>query len=297
MKRDTPAVCARLVGGLGNQMFIYAAARTLAIRSGARLVLDSRSGFKTDDRYRRTFQLGGCRLPRQVVSDMNSIPSPSGPKRRILRLINRSLPFGLRRWIAESGRGCDARLTGLRVSGTVWLEGYWQDERYFAEHADMIRYELMPNPATDPVSLRVKSEIACSDAIAIHLRLDTPPTSDVPLEVLVGYYRQAIRRAIDLAPTARLFAFSDRPEAAERLLRQIGASATFVSRGEAGEAPLADLWLMSLCRTLVLAPSTYSWWAAWLSDGVDRTRIAPNLNSGWQFGKLIRSSWITIRGS
>jgi hypothetical protein len=259
-------------------------------------VLDTRSGFDNDVKYQRTFLLDGCKLPREVVGYMDSVRTPSGPERRILRAINQPLPFGLKRWIAEVDGGFDARLTQLQVWGTVWLEGYWQDERYFADYADVIRNELMPAPASDPVSLQMKSEIEGGESIAIHLRLDAPPTSDVAPKALVTYYRNAILRAIDLAPDARLFAFSDRPEAAERLLRQIDASATVVSRGESGEAPLADLWLMSLCRTLILAPSTYSWWAAWLSDGVDRTRIAPNLNSGWRFGKLIRRNWITIPG-
>jgi hypothetical protein len=295
MTRRAPVVCARLFGGLGNQMFIYGAARALAIRSGARLVLDTRSGFENDAKFRRTFQLGGCNLPREVVSHMDSVRSPSGPERRIHRLVSRTLPLGLRRWIAEGSGGFDARLIRLRVWGTVWLEGYWQDERYFADCADIIRCELMPGPAIDPLSLRMKSEIERSESIAIHLRLDAPPTSDVPREALIGYYRQAIRRAIDLAPNARLFAFTDRPDAAEGLLRKIAVSATLVSRGSTGADPIADLWLMSLCKVLILAPSTYSWWAGWLTDGPDRTRIAPSLTSGWPFRSLIRPDWITIQ--
>jgi hypothetical protein len=275
-------------------MFIYGAARALAIRSGARLFLDTRSGFESDARYRRTFALGQCRLPREILVDMDSVRIPSRAGRRVRRELNRPIPLGLRRWIVERNGRFEARLTRLRVRGTVWLEGYWQDERYFADHADVIRRELTPNPISDPTSLRVRSEIEKGDSIAIHLRLDAPPTSDVSLETLLRYYRNAIRRATELAPKARLFAFSDRPDAARTLLRQIGASVTLVSRGEAIAPPLADLSLMSLCRVLILAPSTYSWWAAWLTDSTDRIRIAPGLKSGWQFERLIRHNWITI---
>ena len=54
MKRK---VITRLCGGLGNQLFIYAAARRLALVNNADLVLDNISGFRHDPIYKRTFQL------------------------------------------------------------------------------------------------------------------------------------------------------------------------------------------------------------------------------------------------
>ncbi|MCY6284363.1 hypothetical protein ACIXST_10255 [Bacteroides fragilis] len=39
-------VVARIIGGLGNQMFIYATARALALRIDADLILDTQSGYK-----------------------------------------------------------------------------------------------------------------------------------------------------------------------------------------------------------------------------------------------------------
>ena len=50
-------VVARLVGGLGNQFFIYAAAVDLADRLGARLELDTQGGFCRDFTYRREYVL------------------------------------------------------------------------------------------------------------------------------------------------------------------------------------------------------------------------------------------------
>jgi hypothetical protein len=290
-------VVARLFGGLGNQLFIYGTARALAIRSGARLVLDTRSGFANDVQYQRTFQLGGCNLPKRVLDDLDSTRSPSGPERRMQRLVNSALPFGLRRWIAEPKGLYEARLVALRTRGTVWLEGYWQDERYFGDYADLIRRELTPRPPDDLQSHHVRSAIESGDSIAIHLRLHAPPTSDVPIESLYAYYRQAIRRAIDLAPNAKLFAFSDHPASAETFLQQIKVPANLVSRAVSDEAQLADLWLMSRCRVLVLAPSTYSWWAGWLTDSDERIRIAPTVASSWNFNQLVRPGWITLWGS
>ena len=50
------SVVAYLQGGLGNQAFIYAAARALSLRTGASLLLDG--GYFLDDKtYHRAFSL------------------------------------------------------------------------------------------------------------------------------------------------------------------------------------------------------------------------------------------------
>ena len=49
-------VVARIIGGLGNQMFIYATARALALRIDADLILDTQSGYK-NDLFKRNFLL------------------------------------------------------------------------------------------------------------------------------------------------------------------------------------------------------------------------------------------------
>ena len=56
-------VVVRLKGGLGNQLFCYAAARRLARINDAELVLDAVTGFKYDHLYRRTFALGIFCIP------------------------------------------------------------------------------------------------------------------------------------------------------------------------------------------------------------------------------------------
>ena len=47
----------RIFGGFGNQLFIYAAARRLALVNNAELVLDDMSGFTHDHQYQRHYQL------------------------------------------------------------------------------------------------------------------------------------------------------------------------------------------------------------------------------------------------
>ena len=48
-------IIARILGGLGNQLFIYAAARRLALKNKVPLKLDIVSGFKWDFAYKRKY--------------------------------------------------------------------------------------------------------------------------------------------------------------------------------------------------------------------------------------------------
>ena len=50
-------VIPRILGGLGNQLFCYAAARRLALVNNAELVIDDVSGFLYDHDYQRKYQL------------------------------------------------------------------------------------------------------------------------------------------------------------------------------------------------------------------------------------------------
>jgi hypothetical protein len=45
-------ITVRIVGGIGNQLFCYAAARRLAIVNNAELIIDSVSGFTYDYKYK-----------------------------------------------------------------------------------------------------------------------------------------------------------------------------------------------------------------------------------------------------
>jgi hypothetical protein len=292
--RDSPVLAARLFGGLGNQMFIYAAARRLALVSGARLALDTVTGFATDTRYQRRFVLQGCQLPSQVVASMNSVRPPCGAERRIYRSLNRCIPSSWRWWISEARDGFDPEFLALRVRGTVWLEGYWQDERYFTDMAEQIRRELTPQPPTDEESTKYLRLIKESDGIAVHLRLVDAPGCGLGHDSLATYYRHAMRRAREAAPHSPWFVFSDDPATAAVFLESTGEQFVVVQRSNPDLYSLADMWLMTRCRALVLAPSTFSWWAAWLASDRNIVVFAPSTTKGWRFDRLIQNNWQAV---
>ena len=69
-------------------------------------------------------------------------------------------------------------------------------------------------------------------------------------------------------PTAHFFLFSDDMDwARERLALSPDIPCTSVAHDSASQqSPVADFYLMSLCRHAIVANSSFSWWAAWRGE-------------------------------
>ena len=127
-------VIARVLGGLGNQLFIYAATRRLALTNNVPLKLDIISGFKWDSDFKRKYLLHQFNIQAEIASQWDSFVSPCGRIRRnFLRRINKTVSFKNRFYITEESKEFDTRILQLKVRNRVYLEGYWQSEKYFKD--------------------------------------------------------------------------------------------------------------------------------------------------------------------
>ena len=62
---------------------------------------------------------------------------------------------------------------------------------------------------------------------------------------------------------------------------------------------ISDFYLMTKFTNFIIANSTLSWWAAWLSDSKDKKIVCPGFKSyddvgGWGFEGQSPSDWIRI---
>ena len=59
--------------------------------------------------------------------------------------------------------------------------------------------------------------------------------------------------------------------------------------------PIYDFYLMTLCKHFIVSPSTFSWWAAWLSNNNSKICIRPPKNVKMSLNKdIIPDDWIYI---
>lgn len=275
MARD-PRVTVRLVGGLGNQMFQYAAALALATRCGAQVWFDLSAYRASGSRH---YQLDRLRVPQQICRP----PSRQGALRAalserlcrpVVTTFSRLMPGRYR----EAHFHFDPDYLNL-TGEDLRIEGYFQSPHYFAGAEDRLLHEFQPaqpfSAAAQAVAERIGRAGACS--VSLHVRrgdyLSDPSVRAVHAFLGDGYYDRALalmRRLLGGDP--RLFLFSDDPDFLAQAFATVPHSEivrTDASRG------WEDMFLMSQCRHHVIANSSYSWWGAWLNRHHEKLVIAP----------------------
>ena len=291
-------IITRIKGGVGNQLFCYAAVRRLAVTNKAELVIDNVTGFTRDHQYRRQYALDHFNILARKATPSERLEPFERYRRGVLKLSSRRKPFVKRRYLEQEGRNFDARLLFLKVKGTLYLEGYWQSEGYFKDVEQTIREDLRIIPPADPLNKRMAEEIRNSNAVALHVRWFGVPDSEGANNVLGDYYQRAIAFMESKVEAPYYFVFSDDPGAARERLALPEERVTFVSHNRGDENAYADLWLMTQCRHFITANSSFSWWGAWLGDSADKTILTPKLQikskAAWGFNGLIPDGWIKV---
>lgn len=257
-------ILVQLLGGLGNQMFQYAAGRALAYRTGTQLLLDVRT--------LHHYQAGVT--PRHYSLDAFSITGAVA-SRRVCYMMELRRRLHLTRLLRESSHAYNPEFE--RVGRNTYLIGYWQSERYFAPVADHIRQELSLSTSPAPASVKMLTEIATSESVSVHVRRGDyaadPSTNAFHGLMPPSYYQRAAEALLNDTNHPHFFVFSDEPSWARQHIHLPGPT-TFVDLHGPDE-PHEDLRLMSACQHHIIANSSFSWWGAWLANRPGKRVFAP----------------------
>ncbi len=257
-----------LDGGIGNQLFQYAAARALALRLGVPVGLDKRW---YEGREGRHYALDRFAISPEPV-DPGMLPFRDG------KILGRLLSgFGGRMSVfRERGLAFDPGVLAL-PDGT-YLRGVFQSERYFADQAETIRRDLAFADPPDAGNRALLEEIGESLSVSLHVRrgdyVANPKIAGVHGTVSLDYYARAAELvASRCGGDPLVFVFSDDPAWAAENLR-LGFPTRIVDQNGETQAT-EDLRLMAACRHHILANSSFSWWGAWLNPSAAKIVVAP----------------------
>ena len=294
---ESRKIVARIVGGLGNQIFIYATARRLALVNDAELVLDNVSGFVRDYDYRRNYQLDHFNIPCRKATAAERLEPFPRVRRYLKRRWDQRKPFMQRSYLVQDGIDYDPRLLQFKPKRLVYLEGYWQSENYFKDIEETIRREMQITPPVDAANLEISKQIGSKKTVAVHVRFFDEPDNNHGNNAGGDYYYRAIAEMERRVPDAHYFVFSDRPEAVCGRIPLPDGRITMVNHNQGDDMAYADLWLMSQCEHFIIANSTFSWWGAWLSENSEKVIIAPGFEKqegkmSWGFSGLLPEDWI-----
>lgn len=270
-------VIVRLLGGLGNQLFQYAAARRLSILHQTSLKLDI--SFFASQSLRR-YGLGPFCIQEQLAEpeEIALVRGLSGnwSNRICSRLNRRFTPFYRPHVYAEWRLGPFSSDI-LRTSKDVYLDGYWQSEKYFADVGDVVKREFVIKYEQDHRSREVGEEIRNAQSVCIHVRrgdyLSESTTNQVHGVCGLDYYDRCVRFLAERIPNPQFFVFSDDIGWTRQNLH-LEYSTTFVDHNGATRE-YEDLRLMSMCKHNIIANSSFSWWGAWLNTNPGKMVLAP----------------------
>lgn len=274
-------VIVRLCGGLGNQMFQYAAARRLSLVNDAPLKLDL-SWFSNVPRgdTPRQYELHCFNTIQDVASPLEidalrGVDIGRWPK-VVKRFLKTSGLLMKQTSVREKYYHFDPEILGLR--GDVYLEGYWQSARYFADTEDAIRHDFTFRTAPDPVNHEIGNAIMGTEAVSLHVRrgdyVTSTPESQQHGSCSLSYYKKAIAEMTARLQHPHFFVFSD-DSAWVKEHMDFDAPKTYIDHNGLLKGN-EDLRLMSLCRHHIIANSSFSWWGAWLSSHPEKIVIAPH---------------------
>ena len=299
-------IIARLWGGLGNQLFQYAAGYALSRHKGVALLIDPLQCHLDKNRpYElKHFHVTGrpwtaeeekhfdpwIRLARPA--DAATHRWAGFAKRHLSSMAARYLSYAADRHAGYQPEVFDAR-------GHVYMAGTWADQRYFASWKNDLREELRFTEQPDDENRRMLDRITGTErAVCVHVRrgdyVEIADTRERFGVCSLDYYRTAIEylRARVEAPTA--FVFSDDPK--WTMTNLVLPCETVYVTHNVGRRNHEDLRLMMACRHFVIANSTFSWWGAWLSAAPDKIVVAPRR---WSIdmqtiGNPVPPDWVSL---
>jgi hypothetical protein len=291
-------VVTKLIGGLGNQLFQFAAGRSIALRLGQELLLDV-SDFNVNPAH-QGFQLDSIFTGKFQVANKQQIANAKGfLGKDKYRNLNRFLPATL---IAKTGvlrePHFDYWPEWSSVVHAKYLLGYWQSEKYFSDCSSIIRADLrFVQPLTD-LNADLSQKIINCNSVSIHIRrgdyLSNPKANAMHGICDLSYYNEAIRYVEDRVINPCYFIFSDDIDWAKNNLILTG-SAVFVENN-IGVSSYRDMHLMSICKHHIIANSSFSWWAAWLNQSDEKIVVAPKkwFASGMNTSTLLPTRWVQL---
>jgi hypothetical protein len=289
-------VISRLKGGLGNQMFQYAIGRYLSHKNKVSLKLDFTIGPDSD--MKRSYELHNWNIKGSLANKYEVRLFKA--RQKLLIWLDKKFGKTEREFtknlvVIERGSEFDPEI--LKLSGDVYINGFWQSYKYFLEIDDIIKEDFTVVIPPSDYNKEMLSKIQNSNAIALHVRrgdylkqVHAEHHGVSPIE----YYQKSVELIKQKVENPHFFFFSDEPDWAKENIKT--GCPTEVSYNPV-ELGYEDVRLMYNCKHFIVANSTFSWWGAYLSKNKDKIICAPKQ---WFASKdmsdkdLVPENWIRI---
>jgi hypothetical protein len=284
-----------LKGGLGNQLFQYAAGRQLAHIHNTTLKLDTTAYYYGGPRRYELYHFN-IQENVAVTEEIRKLTDVTQNKfQKLFHILTHSHDAISSTHIRYNKALYKADF--FKLPDNIYLEGYWLSEKYFSNIKDIIRREFAFREKSDEKNQELADSITAVNSVSVHIRRGDF-TEDAKAAQSHGicpvqYYRYCIDYITKKIENPHFFIFSDRPEQSKNLLK-LSYPATYINQNS-GEKDYEDMRLMSLCKHNIIANSSFSWWAAWLNANPQKIVLAPQkwfADKKFKIDDIIPAGWI-----
>lgn len=261
-----------LSGGLGNQMFQYAAGRALSIRTNTDLSINNQILKKKTKATQRNYELNIFRIKPNIENRVSEKIALN--LFLFLQKINSNILINRYIFRDKKAQCYDENFSALPNNKILY--GYFQNQNYFKEIAETIQNDFSFIKPLKEKNLETRNLITNCNSISLHIRRGDYLNKNSNLRVLnIDYYRRAIDYFISKIKDPHFFIFSDDIDWVNKNLKLNLYEHTIVNWNK-GKDSYIDMQLMSLCKHNIIANSSFSWWGAWLNKNSHKIVIAPD---------------------
>ena len=282
----------RLQGGLGNQMFQYAAGYALSKRFNANLRVDvslfHRAHIDCTPRRYELAQYFDIETPAWIFPRTSSwmhrlfvcaqAQSHTSPKGIFLQKVaGKCLELAFKTYLKQNNyrRFTEPHNDYTSVwetlsEGNIYLDGYWESEKYFKTVESDVRRMFALSRFASHQTQSFAKEVSCTHSVSVHFRRGDYHRDKLLLSI--DYYQRAKALLQALVPKElKFYIFSDDMKDIPR--QYLSVFTNHVAISGRGLSAHEEMYLMSSCHHHIMANSSYSWWSVWLDDPKSEKRM------------------------
>lgn len=157
-----------------------------------------------------------------------------------------------------------------RFKKRIKMVGYFQSQKYFDKHKDVIKKELKVSIPVEDKNKDILKKIEKSNSVCVHIRMGDFLGS-IHQVCNLDYYLKAIQYMNDKVENPVFFIFSDNIKWAKDNIKNVD-NIIFVDNNNVN---YEDLRLMYSCKNFIMSNSSFSFWAQYLSENDNKIVVAP----------------------
>lgn len=272
-------IVVKLIGGLGNQMFQYAAARALALekKQALQININSYKSYKIQNYSLNHFDIQASvyKKPNKVIAKLKHL-------------------FLSTTYYLENEFQFNPDFFSLK-GRSILLEGFFQSEKYFLKYRKVLLDDFQIVSNLKSITKETITRMSQENSVSIHVRRGDYLQHEIHNTDKTIYYEQAIERIKSSINNPVFYLFSDDMNWVKENFH-INGNVHYIDFND-DATNYEDMKLMSSCKHNIIANSSFSWWSAWLNTNPDKIVIAPKkwFNSEERnYSDVIPTAWIKL---